>query len=347
MLLNECEEEQSNFFNSKDWNSLFDLDNSLTIQYPYPYNPCFGLNIENKIDEFKFIEEESTSVSNKIIEIPISQNDEDAYMSIPRNYFLNEIKRIFLDNNIHQKFINIIDKYKNDFKLKEAEKEITIIHKGRNTNKENKKKENFGKFQSGRKRKDDVTERKHGKKDADNIIKKIKSKFIDFLMKYVNNIININLKKRKGEAKIYLKKLNYKKYIDSIKRKDNLEFLQRSIKDILSYEISSKYLKFPKDWNLKNINSILKCNKEYDNIINYIFNMKFNEWIDIFLLKKKANNHEIIEKYLPTVNELLEDILSKNDEYYLSMFIFYLYNYERWFYNRNSRNRKKNNKNNC
>ena len=50
-------------------------------------------------------------------------------------------------------------------------------------------------------------------------------------------------------------------------------------------------------------------------------------------------------KYLPKLNTLLEDILEKNDEYYLSKFIFYLYNYENWFYNKVGRKGKKVKKN--
>ena len=321
-----------------------EIDSNLSITN-YLINPYYELYSENKKDKFHVIEEKSTDITNKNIEIPINQNYEDDNISIPEYYFLNDIKQIFLDNNIELIYINSIDKYKDDLTLKEAEKDITIMHKGRKVNKyENKKKENFGKFQRGRKKKGDTTGRKHGKKDPDNIIKKIKSKLIDSLIKYINNIItNLNVTKGKDQAKSNLmKKLNYKEYIDSIERKENLNFLQRPIKDILSYEISSKFSKFPNDWNKKMINSILNSNKE-DKIINYIFDMTFKEWIEIFLFKKKTK-YELIEKSLPTINSLLKDILSKNDEYYLSMFIFYLYNYERWFYIKAGRNRKKSKK---
>ena len=340
------EQEQSNDYESLSPIFLFNENNSITIQNPFLYISVFNLNVETKIEKLKVSEEKSTDDTNKNIEIPINQNskDEDAYIPLPTPCFCNEIKQIFLDNNINPKFITIIDKYKDDLKLKEAEKDIIITHKGRNVNKY-KNNENFGKFKRGRKKKDEATERKHGKFSDDNIIKKIKSKLIDFSMKYINNIIsNLNSKKGKGEEKINLKKLNYKDYVDSIERKENLNFLQKPIKDILSYEISSKFSKFPKNWNLKHIEAILDCNK--DVIIRDIFDMKFNEWIDIFLLKKKAKYHETIEKNLPAVGELLENILSKNGEYYLSIFIFYLYNYERWFYNKVGRNRTKNKKKN-
>ena len=353
----EDEQQQNNFddplmpnmFNGKDTsfliNSINDFDN-LALPNPSP-NPNPELTVENKINIFTVIEEKSTAVSNKIVEIPIKQNDEYVDIPNPKYNSFDVIKQVFSENNIQQKFIDIIDKYKEDPQLKEAEKDIITSHKKRKVYNYQNKKANFGKFKSGRKKKGDLTERKHGKIAPDNIIKKLKSKFIDSLMKFINNFIQyINLMKgeREGEGKIQLlKKVNYKKYIDNMDRKQNLIILQKPIKDILSYEISTKFTKFPSDWNKKIIDSILKYNIEDTTII---FNMKFNEWIDYFLLKNKENSYQKIEKCLPKINTLLEDILAKNDEYYLSKFIFYLYNYERWFYNKVGRNRKKNKKNN-
>ena len=329
-------------FNIKDshllTNSINDFD-SLTLPNPSPFpNPNPELTVENKINKFIVIEEKSTAVTNKIFEITIKQNDEYLDIPNPKYYPFDVIKQIFIDNNIQQKFIDIIIEYKEDHQLKEAEKDI--IHKKTKVYNYQNKNANYDKFKSGRKKKDDSTERKHSKISPDNIIKKLKSKFIDFLMKFVNNLIPyINLKKgeREGEGKIkLLKKVNYKKYIDNMNRKQNLIILQKPIKDILSYEISTKFSKYSRDWNKNLINSILECNIEDNNII---FNMKFNEWIDYFLLKNKGNIYPKIEKYLPKINALLEYILAKNDEYYLSKFIFYLYNYEKWFYNKVGRNR--------
>ena len=335
----------SNMFNEKDFSFLRNSINDFDIPNPYPYSYSYSeLDVENKINKFTVIEERSTAVTNKIVEIPINQNDENNDIPNPKYNSFNEIKQIFSENNIPQKFIDIIDKYKEDPQLKEAEKDFITTHRKRKVYNYQNKNSNFAKFKVGRKKKGDLTERKHGKIAPDNIIKKQKSKLIDFLMKFVNDLISdINEMKGEGKGKIkLLKKVNYKKYIDNMDRKTNLFILQKPIKDILSYEICTKFTKFPSDWNTKIIDSILKSNIEDTNII---FNMKFDDWIDIFLLKNKGNNIKI-GKYLPKVNTLLEDILNKNDEYYFSKFIFYLYNYERWFYNKIGRNRKKNKKKN-
>ena len=47
--------------------------------------------------------------------------------------------------------------------------------------------------------------RQHGRKDSDNIIKKIKAEIFNYLTKFLNNVING--KKTPGENKIY--KINY------------------------------------------------------------------------------------------------------------------------------------------
>ena len=52
-------------------------------------------------------------------------------------------------------------------------------------------------------------------------------------------------------------------------------------------------------------------------------------------------NIEKIEKSLLGVEDLLKKISEDNDEDYFSIFTFFLYNYERWFYIKKSRNYKK------
>ena len=50
---------------------------------------------------------------------------------------------------------------------------------------------------------------------------------------------------------------------------------------------------------------------------------------------------ERIEKCMVGVDDFLNKmVLNNNDEVYFSIFVFYLYNYERWFYIKKGRNRK-------
>ena len=104
------------------------------------------------------------------------------------------------------------------------------------------------------------------------------------------------------------------------------------IKDLLSFEISP-YKSCNVNSNKDNIKKILEEEKNNEMIM-YIFNMKFRDWIDIFTMKKEIkliNGSEIIKTSLPKITDLLKDILIKNDIVYSRLFLLYLYNYEKWF----------------
>ena len=95
----------------------------------------------------------------------------------------------------------------------------------------------------------------------------------------------------------------------------------------------------------RNKDIIKKISEEEKNndVIMYILNMKFRDWINIFTMKEdiKLNiGYEIIQNSLPKITDILKTILAKNDIVYLRLFLLYLYNYEKWFLVRYSRNSK-------
>ncbi len=113
-----------------------------------------------------------------------------------------------------------------------------------------------------------------------------------------------------------------------------------TLKELLSKDISPKFTSLSADYNKRRIEQILKERRD-NNILIYIFNMTYREWIDIFTLKKsiKTNKNiseeicQAIEKNMPKIADLLINILIKeNDSDFLFNFIFYLYNYEKWFF---------------
>ena len=81
-------------------------------------------------------------------------------------------------------------------------------------------------------------------------------------------------------------------------------------------------------------------------IVENVLNMKFREWLDVFTMKEDVgrlgNITEDTKSKLPTINDLMNDFSEKNvADDYLPLLLFYLYNYEKWFINRSSRNRSK------
>ena len=193
----------------------------------------------------------------------------------------------------------------------------------------------------GRKKKGDRSDRAHNKFLDDNILKKIKSKFLHYLILFVNVVIKGENVGNKKEFKF----LNYS-YADSLKKSEEIKLLNMTIKGIiLNKSISPKYSKPGEDYNKKLLGIVLQ-NENSNEIIKYAFNMKFKEWIDILAKKVKA---KIKEEYFNQIGDLIKNVVGKNDDNdndeYMPNFIYCLYNYERLFILKRDRNSEVNEKN--
>jgi hypothetical protein len=109
-----------------------------------------------------------------------------------------------------------VDLFKKDQKILEAEDELQSYMKKKikydDFNEE--LKFNGTKRKRGRKKRNDLTERIHGKYSSDNIIKKIKGALFKSLVQFINKILQ--------RDKI-IKDLNYKKYINQLKKDINIK----------------------------------------------------------------------------------------------------------------------------
>lgn len=283
--------------------------------------------IEEKEKEVKIIEIKEESIEEFI--------EESKKASIEKIYegvcYKKDIIRIFEKNRL--KIVNI-DKYlkiiKNNKLNKIIKKEMKLIETKRKKKAKIKilKKERKNR---GRKRNGDDTKSGHNKNSSDNILKKIKKYFLQKLIIGINSIIS-NLKNSKN---FQLKKLDYGQ-VRNLNKKFELQNLNMTLKEILSCPISCKYRSNDSDYNKKNIQKILRKEKNNE-AIQYVFNLTFKEWIDIFTMKKDSLIKDVKFDGLDSV---LEDVLQKNndDERYFFDFIFCLYNYEHWFLNKQDRN---------
>ena len=320
-------------------------------------NTYFPLSHLINKDNFNVIKNEG--VSTDFLSKQEQNNNE------PQFYSLENIFKIFKKNENEDKFKEIINKLNNEEvkapakligkkrkicsyedkygyiyslmdKTKQKENKIEKLNEPNNKN--NKR---------GRKTNKTKNIGIHDKMAPDNIIKKIKVNIFEFPVLFLNNILDNNNKKDK------LFKLDYK-YINRINREQDLKFLNMSLKELFSKKISRRYIaeKRQEDFNKKYIENILKDQK--DNTILFIFNITFRDWLDLFTLKKNINeiiikynyldkdiDCEKIQKNIYGVDILLNKIMNENDKEYLTNFIFLLYNYERWFYNRIGRRSKK------
>lgn len=316
------------FDHQKDLNESFVTDNEKENQMNQKINPLIKL------------EEKSTAI--KTLSIPF--NDKTIKENLPQICSYEYIYSI-----IEEAKIILLDKFVKDNILENEEIEMSRIGKKRKRTSLDEEIDKTIKYKKGRKIKEDNTRRNHNKNNSDNIIKKIKCQLIKNLLLFVNTLLNNNTELKNKKL---LKDLDYR-IIDQLNKEIDLEMLDMPIKDLLSKDISPKFKTEKKDYNEIVINYILG---QYNNneIINLVFNMTFREWINIFTLKKKVSEIEgasdkasnEIEQLLPKLGNVLNDIYKKNgeDSSYLSHFIFYLFNYEMWFFKKRERKLKKQNK---
>ena len=140
----------------------------------------------------------------------------------------------------------------------------------------------------GRKRKDSNEVGKHGKDSGDNIIRKIKSCLLNFLLIFINSFIYEKYNGNIGEGK-YKKailKMNQQQIIND---KNNKIFMKKTLKEIFSNKLSKKFSTFDSEHNKKLIEFLLnesdiEKRKEFQNLFSLTFLDCLNHFSGIKLL---------------------------------------------------------------
>ena len=243
----------------------------------------------------------------------------------------------------------IIKKIKEDIIKKELEKSLGIF-KTKNKRIRRKKRRNrkFKRINKNKAKKkkpikrgrislsDPHSKGKRNKYCTDNIIKKIKALFCSSNIEYAQ--IFLNKKKKNYDKEIKLLTLDHEQYIKKLEKKLDLELLDKSLKDFISLDTSKRYRKIDdKEWNKKIIQKIMEKEKDNEKI-NALLNMSFNDWIDIFTYKNDWEYNIVFNK----LQNFLVKLTESNDDEYITKFILLLYNYKKWFENKQSRKPKKN-----
>ena len=362
MNLFPIEEDENDF----EYNSINNILNS------YPLEILFSPNQERPCEHTEYTEQLPENVQKAIINIFPNQNqeqsDDDAInqnqndngnipedlgvptltkkvgttFSLMKIYDIEDIKK-HLDNKISQ---DIIEKINKDDITKEDRQNVGYLYPKEKRKRSKTKATETEKTETdeknlGRKRKEANEKGRHTKNDVDNVIKKIKRVFFDKSPEYVVEVVNSNKSDKK--QKFLLGKLSYE-YIDNLKKENELALFRMKLKDLLSFNISSKCsLSKDKEFNKKNINRILEEEKDNKVIID-LLNMNFGDWIDVFTLKTSIENvpeFDGLEEALNTIYKKNDKDSEKKDEKYFSRFIFYLFNYQNYFRNKKGRSSKK------
>ena len=192
-----------------------------------------------------------------------------------------------------------------------------------------------GKNLLGRKRisQDYSKENIHTKYGDDNIRNKVKRNYHNNYLKNLN--LQLSKSKNPNLNKIELKKIDNSTIIVS-KKEENLELLDKKIKDTLSSKISSRYLYLKEDYNKKQIEFIMQQN---DKDINYALNLTNREVLDIYCNNKKDNP---FFKGFKTLNDDLEKLKNKgNDNIYIKLYKYTAKNFEQIVNDKDHRRKRK------
>jgi hypothetical protein len=348
-----------------DKNDLFSNEEDDKRYYIFNEYISQDTNIKPSMNPNYIFEEKTRDITDKRLKNLIENNNGKA----PPFFSLNLISELLPQNGGYNKrLIDMIIKDENKLlvlKLSPKQNVNSTMKKSSNNyqvqndnifkeenfidleNEEVKKKDNYLQKKRGRK-KNKKDGKVHNRYDADNIIKKIKAQIFDYCLKFLNKLIYKN-----GEESIKLLKINYK-HIDQLEKKKNLVLFEMSLSDIFSLDVSSKYSSKKEDYNKVLISGILEKEIEVEDFdtIMFLFKITLNDWIDLFTYKtdiltlineyNASNvNYNKIQNNFIGVNHLLNKISEKNDCKYYTLFLLYIFNFQRWFYIKRGRILKK------
>ena len=346
-------------FGSVDFSKIFIFDinkenlgeDSVKEDNIFLLKNSFQDSILNVINQFQgpllniIPEEKSTSPITKIQETApnslsnnkIKENNEESISLVPFYSFLR-ILNIFKINNIDFKIIDKFTKGKhieNSPEYRHVELGIFV----KNNRKLNAGFKNYINKKRGRKITTNIINFIHDNMSPDNIIKKIKSKIFNLVLNFINNLLYLHFKERK------LLKTDYS-YVNKMNQKENLEYLDMSLRDILSFDISKKYkfkFKNQKDYNKKIIEQVEKL--ENTQTLTFALNLSLQDFMHIFCFIKKFEDFEkkenidlaALKNSFTYCDSILKEIYDFSDDYF-AFFIFFIYNYKRWFSIKKKRN---------
>ena len=255
------------------------------------------------------------------------QNNDYAGYSLDLNQFQDSTKNDSSlnikenQNNISGKPTNLQTPSQSSSSNDAAADMNIIINKG----KENKTKtKNKSGINLGRKRRSDEREAYHTKYRSDNMMRKIKTYFMNFVHNYLNESLTFS-------HKTFLK-IN-KKVSENLRKDFNMSLMQMTIKEIYEqHSINEKYSDYKKGRNINQalIKEIFEKNKDIETI--KILNSKYIDLIIVLRTKFLDKfSSELIEKEIK-LGENQDDALM-----YVNELKDLLINYEEWFEKKSGR----------
>ena len=179
----------------------------------------------------------------------------------------------------------------------------------------------------------------HDRLSEDNIIRKIKGRFIEKLRLYLNEeyqkYISKNLKNNKKKVYGWLKKIN-PTISRKIKKEDNLKWFESKIYEIFSENLSLKYSSYSLDSNKKKIKRIISSNNAKN--VKDILNNKVEYLFDKYINNEKVEGFKTLKDDLKELETHMESTGEENIKEYLNKYEYIAKNMKNIFKQKNPRN---------
>ena len=253
-------------------------------------------------------------ISPKSIDIKEEKNESEEKED-KKEYEEKEVK-----NEFEEKAQKII---KNNIKIDKNENVVKFVIKKKNNSIFNIEKN----IRLGRLKKNSSKIGKHNKFNTDNIIRRFKVQLTNSIYNYLNDSFEINLNRRPDKRVKVIKKISAN-LIKSIRKENNMAWLDSKIGDFFSNVISKRFVTYDDRYNKVMINKIYKKGKEkraieilnktvrdfwkiYINEDEYINYNGFNNiYNDIKQFKEKGETAEYIDMY-EYIAKHFEDIFNQ------------------------------------
>ena len=281
-------------------------------------NLSFGYSMESSQNNFDISREEDLEINERD---DINRRNTITYndYTIPNsNFYINNSKSTNDQGDINQ------DKNENNKNYKKRGRKTKIKH-DKNENEESEQKI-------------------HSKFSNDNLTKKCKNIILKSALESINKKIKEKYKNKIGFGKFKkeLQILNQKNKIKSTANDDKL-FLHKTLKEIISDNISSRLYNYSENHNKVIIESLINDEDEEKRIyFNNLFNITFLEYLNYFISSETCNlNNNSILYGFKDFSFIKDSLIQNNGEYYVNTLIEYLKNFKEIINKKRSRNSKK------
>ena len=283
-------------------------------------------------------EEEINKSPSKKFEKIFKNNFETYYNTLMIDNKIIKKKAMYNDYEITSFNFSIMNKNLSENSINTMNMNSQKIKINKKNNKDSKKR--------GRKRKrediDDNDTKIHNKFSDDNLRKKCKNIVLKSILEFINGKIKEQYTNKIGHGKFKkeLKILDQEKKVKSTISFEK-SFINKTLKEIFSSDISARFYNFPRNYNKLMIESLIEdIDEERRKYFIKLFDITFIDCLKYFREDKEALKIGELNG-LKQISSIKEELIMEHGTEYFETFINYLQNFEDIINNKRARKRRK------